>query len=214
MKNGALLRLTDICFGYDGERRVLEGMSLALEPGERLGLIGPNGCGKTTLLHVLMGLATPQEGRVEVLGRVRASESDFKEVRREVGLLFQDSDDQLFCPTVHEDVAFGPFNLGLSHAEVHKVVHETLDMLGLSAFENRITYQLSHGQRRLVALATILAMKPKVLLLDEPTSGLDEEHEARLTDILLDLPQEMIVVSHNAPFLERVATRIVPLGGS
>ncbi len=214
MKNGALVRLTDVCFGYGGERRVLEGMSLALEPGERLGMIGPNGCGKTTLLHVLMGLATPQEGTVEVLGRVRASESDFKEVRREVGLLFQDSDDQLFCPTVHEDVAFGPFNLGLSHAEVHKVVHETLDMLGLGAFEKRITYQLSHGQRRLVALATILAMKPKVLLLDEPTTGLDEEHEARLTDILLDLPQEMIIVSHNGPFLERVATRIIPLVGS
>ena len=214
MNNGALVRLTDVCFGYGDEHRVLDGMSLALEPGERLGLIGPNGCGKTTLLHVLMGLATPQEGTVEVLGRVRASESDFKEVRREVGLLFQDSDDQLFCPTVHEDVAFGPFNLGLLHAEVHKVVHETLEMLGLSAFEKRITYQLSHGQRRLVALATILSMKPKLLLLDEPTTGLDEEHEARLTDILLDLPQEMIIVSHNAPFLERVATRIVPLGGS
>ncbi len=214
MKNGALLRLTDLCFAYGDEHRVLEGMSLSLEPGERLGLTGPNGCGKTTLLQVLMGLVTPQEGRVEVLGRVRASEADFKEVRRDVGLLFQDSDDQLFCPTVHEDVAFGPFNLGLSHAEVHKVVNETLDMLGLSEFEKRITYQLSHGQRRLVALATILAMKPKVLLLDEPTTGLDEVHEARLLEILLGLPQEMIVVSHNAHFLEKVSTRIVTLGYS
>ena len=214
MNNGVLLRLEDICFAYSPERNVLDGMSLALEPGERLGLIGPNGCGKTTLLHIMMGLVRPERGNVEVLGRPRVEESDFTEVRREVGLLFQDSDDQLFCPTVHEDVAFGPFNLGLSHAEVHKVVHETLDMLGLSDFEGRITYQLSHGQRRLVALATILAMKPKILLLDEPTSGLDEEHEARLTDILLELPQEMIVVSHNAPFLERIATRIIPLAAS
>lgn len=214
MNNGALLRLEDVCFAYSPERSVLDGMSLALEPGERLGLIGPNGCGKTTLLHIMMGLVHPHRGTVEILGRPRVEESDFTEVRREVGLLFQDSDDQLFCPTVHEDVAFGPFNLGLSHAEVHKVVHETLDMLGLSDFEGRITYQLSHGQRRLVALATILAMKPKILLLDEPTSGLDEEHEARLTNILLELPQEMIIVSHNAPFLERVATRIIPLVAS
>lgn len=214
MNNGVLLKLTDISFDYGAHRRVLDGLSLELEPGERLGLIGPNGCGKTTLLHILMGLTKPDAGRVEILGTERRVEADFAEVRREVGLLFQDSDDQLFCPTVHEDVAFGPFNLGLSHAEVHEVVHETLEMLGLRDFEDRITYQLSHGQRRLVALATILAMRPKILLLDEPTAGLDGEHEARLTEILLGLPQEMIIVSHNVPFLDTVATRVMSLGDS
>ena len=206
------IELDAVCASYDDHREILRDLSLTLESGERLGLTGPNGSGKTTLLRLIVGLIRPTSGTLRVLGEEVNSEAQFASVRRTVGLLFQDSDDQLFCPTVHEDVAFGPFNLGLSHAEVHAVVNETLDLLGLGDLEQRITYQLSVGQRRLVALATILAMKPKVLLLDEPTAGLDETHEARLVEILQGLPQEMIIVSHNTPFLEEVATRVQRLG--
>lgn len=209
--NDAVLRLTDVTFGYGQDGPVLDRFSIRVDAGERVGIVGPNGCGKTTLLRLIVGLERPQGGTVEVLAKPRATEADFAEARREVGLVFQDSDDQLFCPTVHEDVAFGPFNLGLSHAEVHEVVRETLAMLNLEHLEDRVTYRLSEGQKRLVALATVLAMKPRVLLLDEPTTGLDEKHERILQEVLLGLPQEMLIVSHNEAFLERVATRTLRL---
>lgn len=207
-----VLRVNGLRFAYGQDGPLLDNLSLDVAPGERLGLVGPNGSGKTTLLRLIVGLERPQSGSIEILGRARSTDADFAEARREVGLVFQDSDDQLFCPTVHEDVAFGPFNLGLSHAEVHNVVHETLDLLGLRHLEDRVTYRLSEGQKRLVALATVLAMKPRVLLLDEPTTGLDEKHERRLVEVLMGLPQEMLVVSHNEDFLQRVATRTVRLG--
>jgi len=206
-----LIELRGVSFGYGPGHPVLRDLSFELQPGERVVLTGSNGSGKTTLLHAIMGLAIPQSGEVEVFGEVRRREPDFHAVRREVGLLFQDSDDQLFCPTVFEDVAFGPLNLGMRPQAVEEVVARTLAMLGLTGYEDRITYKLSYGEKKMVALATILAMEPRILLLDEPTAGLDETHEGRLTAILQDLPQEMIVVSHNRIFLEQVATRIAHL---
>ena len=139
-----------------------------------MALLGPNGCGKTTLLHLIVGLLRPSAGQIEAFGRQRMAEADFHEVRRRVGLLFQDADDQLFCPTVAEDVAFGPLNLGKSRDEVRRIVAGTLDSLGLAGYEHRVTYRLSGGEKRLVALATVLAMQPEVLLLDEPSGGLDD----------------------------------------
>ena len=117
-----------------------------------MALLGPNGCGKTTLLHLIVGLLRPNAGQIEAFGRRRVAEADFHEVRRRVGLLFQDADDQLFCPTVAEDVAFGPLNLGKSRDEVRRIVAATLDSLGLAGYEHRVTYQLSGGEKRLVAL--------------------------------------------------------------
>jgi cobalt/nickel transport system ATP-binding protein len=121
--------------------------------------------------------------------------------------LFQDADDQLFCPTVAEDVAFGPLNLGKPREQVRRIVADTLGSLGLAGYEDRITYKLSGGEKRLVALATVLAMEPEVLLLDEPTSGLDDEAAQRVVEILLRLPQAMAVVSHDRPLLRRLTTR-------
>jgi cobalt/nickel transport system ATP-binding protein len=158
-------------------------------------------------LALIVGLVRPAAGEVEVFGKVRLREADFHEVRRRAGLLFQDSEDQLFCPTVAEDVAFGPFNLGKTRAEVRQIVAQTLDSLGLAGYEERITYKLSGGEKRLVALATVLAMQPDVLLLDEPTSGLDDEATERVVEVIRRLPQAMVVVSHDRDLLNRLTTR-------
>ncbi|MGE5516883.1 MAG: energy-coupling factor ABC transporter ATP-binding protein [Bacteroidota bacterium] len=204
-------RLDGIRFAYDRGRPVLDGASFQLASGDKVALTGPNGAGKTTLFHLMVGLLKPSAGTLEAFGLPRRSEKDFTEVRARAGILFQDSDDQLFCPTVAEDVAFGPLNLGKRPAEARAIVTETLSMLGLDGFEDRITHKLSGGQKRLVALATVLAMRPDVLLLDEPTNALDEVTEARLTDILLGLPQAMVIISHDNAFLDRIATRRVRL---
>lgn len=206
-----LFRLDGIRFAYDRRAPVLDGASFHLAPGEKVALTGANGAGKTTLFHLMVGLLQPSAGTIEAFGAARRAEKEFREVRARAGILFQDSDDQLFCPTVAEDVAFGPLNLGRRPAEARAIVTETLDMLGLNGFEGRITHKLSGGQKRLVALATVLAMRPDVLLLDEPTNALDEATGARLTDILLGLPQAMVIISHDKAFLDRIATRRVRL---
>lgn len=194
----------NVCCGHSGGRLVLEDASFRLDPGVRAGITGPNGMGKSTFLHMLVGLVPMQSGELKMFGRPRQLPQDFVEVRRRVGMLFQDSDDQLFCPTVLEDVAFGPLNLGKSGDEARDIATATLQQLGLDGFEDRIIYKLSGGEKRLVALAGILAMQPEVLLLDEPCAGLDESAEQRITAILQDLPHAMIVVSHHRAFLRAV----------
>ena len=153
-------------------------------------------------------------GKIEIFGKERREEADFHEVRRRVGLLFQDSDDQLFCPTVAEDVAFGPLNLGIKRDQTRQIVSQTLADLGLAGYENRITYQLSSGEKRLAALATVLAMRPDVLLLDEPTNSLDDQAVERLLETLLRLPQAMILVSHDREFRQKItdSTLLLSLG--
>lgn len=203
-------KLQDVSFSY-GDRPVLSGLDFSLEPGERVALIGGNGVGKSTLLHLLVGLQTPQAGTLEAFGKVRRTESDFYEVRARAGLLFQDPDDQLFCPTVLEDVAFGPLNLGKSQNEAVEIALRTLSELGLENFAPRITHKLSGGEKRMVSLASVLAMAPLALLLDEPTGGLDETASERLMEHLLALPQAMVFVSHDRAFVERIASRAVQL---
>lgn len=206
-----LIYLDEVSFSYGPQRPVLRNCIFRLGAGERVGLIGPNGSGKTTLLSLVVGLVRPEAGRVEVFGKVRWREADFHDVRRRVGLLFQDADDQLFCPTVAEDVAFGPMNLGKSREEVRRIVARTLRRLELDGYEERVTHKLSGGEKRLVALATVLAMEPDVLLLDEPITGLDEAAAERVLDILAELPQAMLIVSHDRSLLKRLATRTLVL---
>lgn len=208
-----LLSVRGIRFAYEPGRPVLDGLDFAVRAGERVALVGGNGAGKTTLLHLMVGLVAPQAGQVVAFGRERRREADFHEVRARAGLLFQDPDDQLFCPSVGEDVAFGPLNLGKSRAEARAVVAATLARVGLAGFEDRITHRLSGGQKRLVSLAAVLAMEPDVLLLDEPSNALDEQSRERLLDILAGLPQAMVLISHDADLLERLATRRVRLEG-
>jgi cobalt/nickel transport system ATP-binding protein len=202
-----IFRLRAVSFAYAPNRPVLKGADLILRRGERLALVGPNGSGKTTLFHLMMGLVRPQAGTIEAFGAPRVHERDFVEVRARVGLLFQDSDDQLFSPTVLEDVAFGPLNFGRTPREARAIADRTLSLLGLDGFADRVTHKLSGGERRLVALATVLAMEPEALLLDEPSGGLDAETFERLIGILQHLPQAIIVISHDEDLLALTTSR-------
>ncbi|RDE18254.1 ABC transporter ATP-binding protein [Motiliproteus coralliicola] len=202
-----LLDIRGLSYRYPRRGPVLDQVDFQLHAGERVALTGPNGAGKTTLLHLLVGLKKAKAGQIRAFGSERSAESDFVEVRARAGFLFQDPDDQLFCPTVLEDVAFGPLNQGKSRAEALDCARQTLASLGLDGFEERITHQLSGGEKRMVSLASVLAMEPEVLLLDEPSNALDTQARQRLLDTLLSLPQAMIIISHDDDFLAQLATR-------
>ncbi|WP_417209843.1 energy-coupling factor ABC transporter ATP-binding protein [Antarctobacter sp.] len=201
----ALIQLEDIHFAYPGQAPVLSGASMQLGAGERLSITGANGAGKSTLLRMILGLQRPTAGTVTVFDHPRSREKHFHEVRRRIGLVFQDPDDQLFCPTVAEDVAFGPLNLGKTRAEALEITDRLLDDLDLHHLRDRVTHKLSGGEKRLVTLATVLAMNPEVLLLDEPTNALDPKNAARLTEILTALPLPILLVSHDPAFRKAIA---------
>ncbi len=206
--NNLFINLTDIYFSYNGGPTVLNGLNLKFSKNEKIGLMGPNGCGKTTLFHIIMGLLKPLSGKIEIFGKTAKEEKDFIDVRRKIGLLFQDADDQLFSPTVLEDIAFGPLNLGKSKDEAIDIARKTLDFLGLSGFEDRFTYKLSGGEKRLVSLATVLAMEPEILLLDEPTTGLDEKTKTKIKKALSELDLSYILISHEFDLLSELTDSI------
>ncbi len=207
-KNNLLINLEGISFKYPGGPMVLRDLDFKLSRGNRIGLIAPNGSGKTTLFHIIMGLLKPFSGKLEIFGKLVREEKDFADVRRKIGLLFQDADDQLFSPTVLEDVAFGPLNLGKSKGEAIEIARRTLNFLGLYGFEDRITFKLSGGEKRLVSLATVLAMEPEILLLDEPINGLDMKTKAKLTEVLSGLDLSYILISHDFDFLAETADAV------
>jgi cobalt/nickel transport system ATP-binding protein len=207
-QNNSLINLENVSFNYPGGPTVIDRLDFQFNRGDRFGLIAPNGSGKTTLLHIIMGLLEPVSGRLEIFGKPVREDRDFYEVRRRIGLLFQDADDQLFSPTVLEDVAFGPLNLGKSKNEAIDIARRTLSFLGLDGFEERITFKLSGGEKRLVSLATVLAMEPEILLLDEPINGLDTKTKAKLTEVLSGLDLSYILISHDFDFLAETADAI------
>ena len=206
-----MILLEKVCFSHPGGPEVLRGLGLSVEKGQRIGIVGDNGSGKTTLLHVVMGLLRPTSGRVVLFGKERRSEDDFREARSRIGFVFQDSDDQLFCPTVAEDVAFGPRNLGFTASESLAITRRVLDALGIPHLEKRVTYQLSTGEKRLVAIATALAMDPEILVLDEPTAGLNRKSAERVRVNLADHTPGFLMVSHDAEFLGRLVSRVLKL---
>jgi len=201
-----LLQLSQVGFAYPGTAvPVLSELDFCFQAPERIGLYGPNGSGKTTLLHVIMGLLVPQSGEVRHKGRLVATERDFRDVRRSIGMLLQNADDQIIYPTVLDDVAFGPLNRGLSRVAARELAEQTLAMLGLAGFGDRLAHRLSGGEKKLVSLAGVLAMQPDALLLDEPTGGLDPDTRNRLVAILTRLAKPMIIISHDWDFLAQVA---------
>ena len=186
-------------------------LDFALHKRDRIGLVAPNGSGKTTLLHLILGLLKPSEGEVRLFGRSMRGEKDFVLLRTKIGLLFQDADDQLFNPTVIEDVAFGPLNTGKTREEALAISRDTLHRLGLSGFEDRITHKLSGGEKQMVAMATIVALQPEALLLDEPTVGLDEKTHKRLIALLAELALPCVIISHAFDFLSATTDRILTM---
>lgn len=212
--NTPIFSLKGISFGYgqgDCMRPVLHDVDFSLHPGQRIGLYGPNGSGKTTLFRCITGLARPQSGQVLFHGVPLDDEKDFHELRCKVGFVLQHAEDQLFFPTVLEDVAFGPLNLGLAADEARDRAIETLRNLGLAGFEDRLTHRLSGGEKKLVSLAAVMAMQPEALLLDEPTNGLDSEARQRIIDILSSLDTARITISHDWDFLAQTSTQYLTI---
>ncbi|MFH1914478.1 MAG: ABC transporter ATP-binding protein [Pseudomonadota bacterium] len=184
-------------------------VDFALRRGEKIAITGDNGSGKTSLLLALVGLRPLAGGRLLHGGGEVRKPRQYYDLRREVGLVFQNCDDQLFSPSVIEDVAFGPLNLGLSPDDALSIAHETLEVLDMGHLENRLTHTLSGGQKRIVSLATALAMRPKALLLDEPTNDLDRNTRSRVQEFLLRSDLSLVLVSHDHGLTRAIATRIV-----
>jgi cobalt/nickel transport system ATP-binding protein len=195
---------------YPDGHQALYGVDLHVHEGERVALLGPNGAGKTTLVLHLNGILRASAGSVTVSG-LPVEKANVQEVRRRVGIVFQDPDDQLFMPTVRDDVAFGPRNLGLRGAALEARVLEALDKVGMAEFVDRPPHHLSFGQRRRVAVATVLAMEPEVLVLDEPSSNLDPASRRELAEILVALDVTVLMVTHDLPYALELCPRAVVL---
>lgn len=203
------IRIRDLHFSYPDGTRALNGVSLEVERGQSLAVIGPNGAGKSTLLLHLNGILRG-EGEIDILG-LRLEGASLREIRRRVGVVFQDPDDQLFLTTVSQDVAFGPTNLGLPAAEVAHRVHEALDAVSMGEFADRAAHHLSFGQKKRIATATVLSMRPDILVLDEPSSNLDPRARRQLVEILHSLPVTKIIVTHDLPYAYEMCDRAVIL---
>ncbi|HEY1177686.1 MAG TPA: ABC transporter ATP-binding protein [Phytomonospora sp.] len=203
--------MSDVRYSYPDGREALRGVDLKVGEGERVALLGPNGAGKTTLVLHLNGILSG-EGEVAV-GGLPVAKENLTEIRRRVGVVFQDPDDQLFMPTVAEDVAFGPANLGLRGAELDARVGEALAAVGMSEHRDRAPHHLSFGQRRRVAVATVLAMRPQILVMDEPSSNLDPAARRELAEILLGLDVTLLMVTHDLPYALQLCSRALILDG-
>ncbi len=216
----ASLELAGVAFAYPDGHQALFGVDLRIERGERVALLGPNGAGKTTLVLHLNGILHAGAGVVTVAGlTVPPKSKDAKdaaavrEIRRRVGVVFQDPDDQLFMPTVREDVAFGPANMGVVGDELDQRVRTALERVDMLAFADRPPHHLSYGQRRRVAVAAVLAMEPEILVLDEPSSNLDPASRRELADVLRSLDITMLMVTHDLPYAMELCPRSVILSG-
>ena len=203
-----VLSLKDVSFSYRPGREVLKGVSLSVERGEQVALIGANGVGKSTLLKLFVGLLEPHSGCVEVCG-MTVERKNLATVRRAAGYVFQDAESQLFLANVWEDVAFGPRNEGLSEDEVRRRTADALESVGISSLSQEHVYRLSGGQKRLASIATVLAMRPDVLLLDEPTLALDPRNRRMVIRALGDLPCAKLIATHDLDFVLDSCSRVI-----
>lgn len=206
------IRVTGLRYAYPDGHAALRGIDLEVAPGERVALLGPNGAGKTTLMLHLNGVLSALQGVVEISG-ITLSRSTLRDIRRRVGLVFQDPDDQLFMPTLAQDVAFGPANFGLRGAELEDRVARALDMVSMTELAGRGPSHMSGGQRRRAALATVLACEPEVLVLDEPSANLDPVARRELAETLSDLDATMLIVTHDLPYAAQLCRRAIVMDG-
>ncbi len=213
MKNAIAIEVRDLRFQYHDHHPALQGVSFTIPEGETVGLIGPNGAGKSTLLMHLNGILPESHSEppaVSIFG-MPVNEANLFTIRREVGLLFQEPEDQLFCPTVYEDVAFGPAQFAIPQEEVRSLVHDALLKVGLKGYENRSPHHLSSGEKQRVCLAGILACRPRVLALDEPTRGLDPRGKRQLKELLQSITATKIIATHDLELVVELCPRTVIL---
>ena len=210
-----MLEVQNIKYSYNKDYQALKGVSLKVEKGEMVALLGKNGAGKSTLFLHLNGIYEPDEGQVFIDGEeLKYDKKSLLKFRQKVGIVFQNPDDQIFAPTVEEDVAFGPLNLKLPMEEVQKRVTESLARVGMSGFEKKAPHHLSGGQKKRVAIAGILAMKPEIMVLDEPTAGLDPQGVRGLSKLLKELNDEgitIIISTHEVDLVPNYAKKVFVL---
>lgn len=204
------LSLRGVCCAY-GSRLVLDRLDLCLDAGSRVGLLAPNGSGKTTLLKCISGLVPIKSGEILLDGLAMRAERDFLAMRRKMGLVLQEAEDQIFFPTVLEDALFGPLNLGLEDAQAEECARQALSSVGLDEFEEMPVHQLSSGQKKLLAIAGILAMRTRGVMLDEPTATLDRAARDRIMGILAERSGPMIIASHDWDFLQELCPEILTI---
>jgi cobalt/nickel transport system ATP-binding protein len=204
---GGVLQVSDLHFSYPDGHAALRGVTFALKEGDKVALVGPNGAGKSTLMLHLNGILTGKGG-LTVAG-LPLNEQNLPRIRAAVGLVFQNPDDQLFSPTVFEDVAFGPLHMGLSEAEVRQRVEDALAAVMMSEFRDRLSHHLSVGEKKRIAIATVLSMSPQLLVLDEPSAGLDPRARRKLIHLLRDLPITMLVSTHDLAMVKELFPRTI-----
>ena len=205
-----MLKFEHVSFSYEKERPVLRELSFQIAPGERVGLIGANGAGKSTLMKLLLGLLPCRQGKIYA-GGLPVSRENLAQVRRTLGYVLQDSDNQMFMPTVYEDMVFAPLNYGLCREDAEKRVDAVLERLGLTELKYRYNHKISGGEKRMAAIATILAMEPAILLMDEPTTGLDPYNRRKVIRTIRTLPQTILIASHDLDMILDTCGRVILL---
>lgn len=208
-KNGVALSLKDVYYSYPDKTKAIDSVNIEIYHGEKVGLIGPNGAGKSTLVSLLNGVLTGQ-GKIEVFGTILTPQT-VKTARYKIGIVFQNPDDQLFCPTVYEDVAFGPNNFGYRKEEVCQRVVKALNEVGLEGYENRSSLHLSYGEKKLASIATILSSNPELIALDEPSSNLDPFHRRKIIEWINQSDRTLIIATHDLDMVAETADRVIVL---
>ena len=203
----AALSISSLTFTYSTQEATLKDLNLEIQPGERVGLVGPNGCGKTTLFLLISGILTPTSGTIQLFGQA----VEAGEFRSEIGLVFQNPDDQLFTTSVRDDVAFGPQNMKLEAQEIENRVRESLTITGVKELIERVPQNLSGGEKCMVAIASVLAMRPQLILYDEPTANLDMRARRRLIRFLQNSSETIMVSAHDLEMILEVCDRVVLL---
>ena len=204
-----MIDFNNVSFSYEPGRPVIENLSFHIEKGEAVGLVGANGAGKSTVMKLLLGLLEG-EGTILVDG-LEVKKQNLPEIRKKMGFVFQNSENQMFMPTVYEDMMFGPLNYGVKREEAEKKVEEVLARLHLQHLKHRHNYKLSGGELKMAAIATILAMEPQIILMDEPTASLDPENRRIVIDTIRSLDQTKIITSHDPEVIAEVCTRVIEL---
>ncbi len=205
-----ILKLQEVQYAYPDGNTAVAGVSFTLQQGQSVGLVGANGAGKSTLLMMVPGALMPTSGTIEVEG-VTLTKATAAQIRRSVGLVFQDADDQLFTTTVYEDVAFGPRNMGKKEPEVEKAVCAALEQAGIAHLADRAPYRLSGGERKLAAIASVLSMEPELLIMDEPSASLDPKARRGIIRLLHNLPMAKLIASHDLDLVWEACSRVIVL---